>query len=311
MNETVDHNDGVHYPYWETYHSELSNALGRAFCYITHDCIVNVTHISFPHPVGHIPHEGDCINELQETPAFSSLRSCWYIHATQASPQGQLTSLLTGTNDAGPVDAPVLEPQPIASEPEKPAATRSRKKASRPRQTKQKVATTAKPESPYHEATLTTPPNHVGGDGGESGSTPAACPPTPARKRSPRPPKEGTRASARLKGQNPVAAPEPIPAEPTPIEPKDKGGKRKRGPGDKAGVTIPNDGKLDDPVSNKSATADHLEQPADATSEDNEGEVPYVSPFTPEERAQMRNRRFFIRVENGVALLGLGYTHEP
>ena len=30
MNETVDHNDGVHYPYWETYHSELSNALGRA-----------------------------------------------------------------------------------------------------------------------------------------------------------------------------------------------------------------------------------------------------------------------------------------
>ena len=247
------------------------------------------------------------------------------------------------------MDAPVNEPQPTASQPEKPAATRSRKKkANGTRQTKRKGAAAAKLEPvPPNETALATPSNHVGGDGGESGSGLAACPPTPApKKKAPRPPKQGTRASARLRGNNPTAAPEPTPVEPTPIEPtpieptpiepKDKGGKRKRGLGDKdkdktveppekrpkspanqaetpaeAGVTIPDDGKSDDPVSNKSATVDHLEQPTDdAASEESEGEAPYESPFTPEERERMRNRRFFIRVENGVALLGLGYAHE-
>lgn len=319
----------------------------RPLCYITRDCIVNVIHLLPPTPLT-IPHnEEDCINEPQETPAFPSPGSCWYIRPTPASPQDQLTSLLTGTADAGPVDAPVNEPQPTASQPEKPAATRSRKKkAGGTRQTKKKGAAAAKLEPvPPNETTLATSSNHAGGDGGESGSGPAACPPTPApKKKAPPPPKQGTRASARIRGRNPTVAPEPTPVEPTPIEPtpieptpiepKDKGGKRKRGPGDKgkdkaveppekrprspdnqaetsagAGVTIPNDGKPDDPVSNKSATADQVGQPTDdAAPEENEEE--YVSPFTPEERARMRNRRFFIRVENGVALLGLGYVNE-
>ena len=226
------------------------------------------------------------------------------------------------------MDAPVNEPQPTASHPEKPAVTRPRKgattkKTNTTRQTKRKGA---KPEPvPPHTTALATPPNHATGDGGESDSGPAADSSTPVVKKAPQPQKQGTRSSARIRGKNQKAIPEPAPA---PIKSKNKREKRKQEPDGKnnvaelpekkprldeeeetpvqADVTAPSDGQPVDLSSNENATADYLEQSADVQAEDSGDESPYESPYTAEERELLRHKRFYIREDRGVFMLALG-----
>jgi hypothetical protein len=138
---------------------------------------------------------------------------------------------------------------------------------------------------------------------------------------------QGTRASARLRGRNPP----PDDPEPAPIKPKAKRGKRKRESDGKSNTfkppekmpkklndqKTPNDGQPADhvpnenatagPVPDKNTTADQVsdEQPADATGEESDDSVP-SEPFTAEERARLRNRRFFLQMDRGRYMISLG-----
>jgi len=137
--------------------------------------------------------------------------------------------------------------------------------------------------------------------------------------------RQGTRASARIRGQGPKATPEP-----TPIETKNKRGKRGRQSGGKnkaveppekrpkrledetadtpmeVDVPAPDDDEPVDPVPNNNTTPDHLEQPAEVEAEERGS----YSIYTPEEREYLRNRRFFLREENGMFLIGLGLIQD-
>jgi len=127
----------------------------------------------------------------------------------------------------------------------------------------------------------------MGDDGSESDSGPAADPSTPVVKRkTPRLSRQGTRSSARLRGQD-----SPAIHGPTPIEPEIKQAKRKRESDDvddpielpekrtkraddqtdapvQVCNTIANDGPPLDPVSNENVVGDHIEQPVNVVSEE-------------------------------------------
>jgi len=139
---------------------------------------------------------------------------------------------------------------------------------------KPKRPVTPGPESgPPLKATFTAPPNHMGDNGRELDSNPTTETSSPVIKRNaPRLSRQGTRSSARLRGQNSTVI-----HEPTPLEPEIKRAKRKRGSlGEDDTVGLPekrvkrSDDQADVPVQENSATfnntlregaiVDHLEQ---------------------------------------------------
>ena len=227
--------------------------------------------------------------ESMKTPAKKRLRSRFSAKAGNPLPHqdpGEIgLILLTAPTDTEAVDASTTEPQPAASGPEKPAAARSRKtttakKTNTTRQTKGKggVAESA----PLNETTPATLQDHAGGDGSGTGSGPAA---DPTKKKAPQPPKQGTRASARLKGRNPSVV-----QDPAPIKPENKRARRKREvdnedkvvelpkkrtkrPKDQAGTsaqadTTSSDDQSADLVPNENIPADRPEEPADAVTDE-------------------------------------------
>ena len=104
---------------------------------------------------------------------FSNATGKICCHSTTATELDQ-SILFAGSADVGTVDPPVIEPQPTASKPEKPVATRPRtrsaiKKTNITRQTKRKGAVTSEPKPvPPHQTTSIAPSNHAGGDGSGS-----------------------------------------------------------------------------------------------------------------------------------------------
>jgi len=231
-----------------------------------------------------------------------------------------------GSTDAGIVDAPASEPQPTTSHPEKPATTLPRtrstiKRTNNTRQTKRKGAAASEPKPvPLHKTKPATLSNHPGGDGRDSDSGPAAVPPTPVvKKKIPRLPRQGTRSSARLRGRDPT-----VTHEPTPIEPKKKQTKRKRGPdgeGNPAelpkkrgkgtddqtdtppqvGTSTPSGDLAVDLAPSESVTADHHEQPADVVAEGD-------AVAGPSEYESYRLPRFFLENQRGFGVvIKLGY----
>ena len=221
------------------------------------------------------------------------------------------------------MDLSVSESQPTASHSEKPAVTRPRtkstvKRTNSTRQAKRKGVIPSEPESVLlHKATPDTR-NHTGGDGSASDYSQAVDPSTPVVKgKAPRLSRQGTRSSARLRGQTSM-----ITHEPTPTEPKIKQAKRKRESDDEGNVIGPPmkrdkgaDDQTDAPVqANGTTTSDTLpddlvlndsnvtishEQRADVVAEGNalggpsKGEPP-------------RPRGFFLRLEDLRVVFGLG-----
>ena len=260
---------------------------------------------------------------------FSNATGKIYCYSTTTT-ESDHSILFAGTADVGTVDPPVIEPQPTASKPEKPVATRPRtrsaiKKTNTTRQTKRKGAVTSepKPVAP-NQTTPITLSNHAEGDGSGSGSGPAVVPSTRAakKKKVPRVPRQGTRFSARLRGQNPTAT-----CEPTMIEPKTKNKqtKRKRESNDEdnatklpkksakrandqtdtpvqVGVATPSGDPPADPVPSDDVTADHPEQPPDV----DVGEGSTVA--DPPEDEPAYRMRFFLDKENGRTVIKLGYV---
>lgn len=131
--------------------------------------------------------------------------------------------------DVGVVNVSPSEPQPTTSE--KPTATRPRTKSTikrdETRQTKRKRTVESEPEPKSVSLPETSPatlPNHAGGNGRELDSSPTTEASTSALKKiAPRLSRQGTRSSARLRGQG-----SKIVREPTPIEPGVRQTKRKR-----------------------------------------------------------------------------------
>lgn len=185
------------------------------------------------------------------------------------------------------MDASTTEPQTQASPPEKPAATRPRKRstAKKTRQKNRKGGATSEPESaPLPKTTPATLQNRAGG---KTGAGPAADPSPPVvKKKAPQPPRQGTRASARLKGKNPSAI-----QDPAPIKPENKQARRKREadneekavelpkkktkrPEDQtdtpaqADAATPSGGQPADLASSENVTADRPKEPSDAEADE-------------------------------------------
>ena len=141
----------------------------------------------------------------------------------------ELGGLISFTVPAGAGDADTTgaEPSQTPRESDKPTATRARntrakpaaKKTTTARQKKQKGPAPSGPETePLHETTPATPQNPTQ----DAGPPPVAQPPTRTAKKVPPPPKQGMRASARLRGQNAAVTQEPAPIEPKPPKTKRK-----------------------------------------------------------------------------------------
>lgn len=222
------------------------------------------------------------------------------------------------------MDASASELQPTTSDSDKPATTRAPTKSmvkrnTTARQTKRKRTVASEPDSvSLPETAPATLPSHTGDSGRELDSSPAAESSTPSVKRNaPRLSRQGTRSSARLRGQG-----SRVTHEPTPIEPEIKQTKRKREPLDEekvvehpkkrakrsddqtndlvqANSTTVSDGPSVDLVLSKNVTADRLEQPVDVLTEES-----VVAGSSKDKPA--KSSGFLPRLEDLRAVFGLG-----
>lgn len=167
---------------------------------------------------------------------------------------------------------------------------------------------------PLHKTTPATS-SHAGGDGSESNPGPAVVPSTPAvkKKKAPLAPRQGTRASARLRAQNPTATQEPMPAGPqkeqtkrkresdeeNPVELTDEGAKGTDDHTDtpvQADTTTPSDSPPADLISNENVT----KQPADVAAEEN-------APADFSEDESPRPRFYLREMRDNFAIIALGF----
>lgn len=186
--------------------------LPTPFYYLIRRCIFNATYPLLPTPPN--------VSQMKKTTTMNT--------PARRRLQSRFSEIVP--TDAGDADATGAEPSQTPLESDKPTATRVRNTRAKPtakktktaRQKKQKGAAPSGPETePLHETTPVPPQNPTQ----DVGPPPITKPSTRTAKKAPPPPKQGTRASARLRGQNAKTT-----QEPAPIEPKTQKTKRKLEP---------------------------------------------------------------------------------